>query len=62
MLCEATHWSHLPVGGGWYDQHPMFVDEVFTIFDVKGKVEARKRREEESRRNPGPTYGPPANL
>lgn len=42
MLLEATRWSHLPVGGGWYDQHPLFVEEIQIIFSAKGEVERRK--------------------
>jgi hypothetical protein len=59
MLLEATRWTHLPVGGGWYDQHPLFVEEVQTIFSVKGEVQARKNQKDDpgaGRRNAAREY------
>ena len=43
-LCEATRWSHLPVQGGWYDQHPLFVDELAIIFEERGAYNAAKEK------------------
>lgn len=58
MLLDATHWSHLPVAGGWYDQHPDFVDEVVEIFAIKAQVEREKEanRPHENRAG-GPAIG-----
>jgi hypothetical protein len=30
-LLENTRWTHLPIEGGWYDQHPQFVDEMMIM-------------------------------
>lgn len=47
MLLEATRWTHLPVTGGWHEQHPMLIDEFMILFDEKGKHEARQIRDQE---------------
>ena len=39
-LCEATRWSHLPVAGGWYDQHPQLIEEWTVIFNAKARRQA----------------------
>lgn len=55
MLLDATQWSHLPVAGGWYNQHPLFIDELMMIFDEKAKSERAKR----ARENPGQNQADP---
>lgn len=47
MLCAAMEWSHLPVPGGIYDQHPKFVDDMFFLFQQKAKSEAQRQAERE---------------
>lgn len=45
-LCEGTRWAHLPVFGGWYDQHPMLIDEWQIIMEEKAAHQKRKEEEE----------------
>jgi hypothetical protein len=40
-------WSHLPVAGGLYDQHPQFLEEIAVIFQVRSEYQERKRKEDE---------------
>jgi len=44
-------WSHLPVAGGIYDQHPKLIDEWEIIFSEKAEWEEQehRRREAESK-------------
>lgn len=43
-------WTHLPVAGGLYDQHPKFLDDILVIGAWKAKVEnARKAKENRNR-------------
>lgn len=49
-MCENTRWSHLLVAGGWYDQHPDFVQACQTYFGLKGKHEEKTRKDEERKR------------
>lgn len=40
-------WSHLPVAGGIYDQHPRLLEEWAVIFHEKGeheKAEAERQK------------------
>lgn len=50
-LCQAMKWSHLPVAGGIYDQHPKLIDEWEIIFSEKAEWEEQehRRREAESK-------------
>jgi len=41
-------WSHLPVAGGLYDQHPRFLEQLMVIFGIKDE-EHRKKEEREKR-------------
>lgn len=43
MLCESMKWSHLPEGGGIYDQSPELIDGFLTIFHARSKHEAEER-------------------
>ena len=49
-LCEGMKWSHLPVAGGIYDQHPLLMDKFQIIFQMRAEIES-KRQEEEERKN-----------
>lgn len=49
-LCEGMKWSHLPVAGGIYDQHPLLMDKFQIIFQTRAEIEA-KRQQEEERKN-----------
>jgi hypothetical protein len=40
-------WSHLPVAGGLYDQHPDLLDQWWVIFGAMAKKEAEERRKQE---------------
>ncbi len=37
-------WSHLPCGGGIYDQHPQLLDEWLVIMQVDGESEAKRQQ------------------
>jgi hypothetical protein len=52
-LCEGMNWSHLPVAGGLYDQHPDLLDAWRYIFGVRAEHEKleQERRERESKRS-----------
>jgi hypothetical protein len=53
VLCEGMKWSHLPVAGGIYDQHPDLIDGFRIIFAARGEHEAEeaKKRENEMGQN-----------
>lgn len=40
-------WTHLPVGGGLYDQHPKFLEDMFEIaqVDVAQQVKDQKQQQ-----------------
>jgi hypothetical protein len=40
-------WNHLPWAGGLYDQHPKFIDDMYTIFVAKSQNEAKRQKEQE---------------
>lgn len=42
-LCKGTKWTHLPVAGGWYDQHPDFVDKMIVIMSKEAEYEEKKQ-------------------
>jgi len=49
-------WSHLPVAGGLYDQHPELLEQWRFIFAKRGEYEAeqeRKREAERAKKSPG---------
>lgn len=48
-LCEGMKWSHLPVAGGLYDQHPKLLDEWRIIFQIRAEIEAKRAKEDERR-------------
>lgn len=50
-ICDAMNWSHLPVLGGLYDQHPRLLEEWLIIFRMKAEHEKREqdRRDREMR-------------
>lgn len=47
-MCEALKWTHLPVDGGLYDQHPQLLEEWRYIFAVRSEYE---RNEQSKREN-----------
>ncbi len=51
-MCDAMKWSHLPVAGGLYDQHPRLLEEFMFIFAERGDHERseQERREREMKR------------
>jgi hypothetical protein len=50
-ICENMKWSHLPVAGGIYDQHPQLLTEWGIIWEEKAKFERAEaaKRENEAR-------------
>jgi hypothetical protein len=50
VLCEGMKWSHLPVAGGLYDQHPDLLDAFRTIFSARARHDAEEREKEEADR------------
>lgn len=55
VFCENTNWSHLPLAGGIYDQHPRLIDQLEMIFRRVNRKRAEdqdkaKREAEASRR------------
>ncbi len=52
-LCENMKWTHLPVAGGLYDQHPDLIDGFDIIFRARAKHEAeeQRKREEQTKQN-----------
>jgi hypothetical protein len=40
-LCLNMKWSHLPLPGGIYAQHPQLLEEFRIIFDVKNEHEQK---------------------
>lgn len=47
LLCKNMKWTHLPVGGGLYDQHPKLLDDWLIIMDLDNKAQDRKMKEQE---------------
>jgi hypothetical protein len=45
-------WSHLPVGGGIYDQHPKLLDDWLTIMGIDGEQEEKRMREQKKEKAP----------
>lgn len=52
-LCQNMKWSHLPVAGGLYDQHPQLLEEWEVIFSEVAAYEAEQeaKREQEAGRS-----------
>lgn len=46
---EGMKWSHLPLPGGLYAQHPQLLDEIEYIFQERGKAQEKKRKEDEKK-------------
>lgn len=46
-LLKGTKWTHLPVAGGWYDQHPTFVDHMYMLLSIENQVDAKNAKERE---------------
>lgn len=49
MICDNMQWSHLPVEGGIYAQHPKFLEEVQYIFGERAKHEAEEQRKRDAK-------------
>lgn len=50
-LCNNMKWSHLPLPGGVYAQHPQLIDEFKIIFEIKNEHERQEM--EKNRPKPG---------
>lgn len=53
ILCKSMKWTHLPVAGGIYDQHPKLLDDWLAIMAVDHEVEERKLKEQERKAKSG---------
>lgn len=42
-------WSHLPVAGGIYDQHPQLMDDFMYIFKKKAEFEEQERKRDKAK-------------
>ena len=49
-ICKGMKWTHLPVEGGLYDQHPQLMDDFVVIMMAENRAE-RKRIEEQRRQS-----------
>lgn len=52
IFFSNIRWAHLPLAGGWYNQHPDFVKRMKYMMTEKAKVdeeEAKKKEAEASR-------------
>lgn len=47
ILCKHMKWTHLPCGGGIYDQHPKLLDDWLVIMNVDAESEAKRQQEME---------------
>ena len=45
VLCKQMKWTHLPNGGGIYDQHPKLLDDWLVILNVDAESEAKRQQE-----------------
>ena len=45
-------WSHLPMGGGLYDQTPEFIEDMQTIASIDNRVQAHKAKQAERKSRP----------
>jgi len=50
-LCEGMKWTHLPVAGGIYDQHPKLMDEWRIIFGIRSEKQAKEAEAEKRKAN-----------
>lgn len=48
MVCKMMKWTHLPMDGGLYDQHPKMLDNFLIIAGIEAKAE-RRRQEKQKR-------------
>lgn len=46
MICKRTRWTHLPNPGGWYQQHPQFVDDCLVVMGIDDEVKAKREKKE----------------
>lgn len=59
MLSKATNFSHLPVAGGWYDQHPKLIEQWTQILSAEAEEEKKKQAREKGKKkgSGGPLMG-----
>lgn len=48
VFCKALKFTHLPVAGGIYDQHPKLIRDWLTIMSIEAQEE-KKRQEKQER-------------
>jgi len=41
-------WNHLPVAGGLYNQHPLFVDDMMVLMDADNRAEEKRQKKQEA--------------
>lgn len=44
VLCKGMRWTHLPVAGGLYDQHPKFLEDLTTVMSAESNAEKIKNQ------------------
>ena len=53
VLCKQMKWTHLPNGGGLYDQHPKLLDDWLVVMNVDAESEAKRQAEMERKAKAG---------
>ena len=56
IVCKSMKWTHLPVDGGIYDQHPKLMDEWMEIMEIDAAVQ--KREHEKMKKSSKGASGP----
>lgn len=53
ILCKSLKWTHLPAGGGIYDQHPKLLDDFLIIMAIEADADRRdhEKQKREIERN-----------
>ena len=49
VFLKQIKWSHLPVAGGLYDQHPMFLDQMFELMQLDIAQQNREHKAAEAK-------------
>lgn len=52
-MSKVMKFSHLPVAGGLYDQHPKLIEQWEQIMQAEAEADEKKRKEDE-RKQMGP--------
>lgn len=44
LICKNMKWTHLPIAGGLYDQHPKLMDDFFLLMNAESEHQAKKNK------------------